>query len=72
MKPYLIEGLDNIAAAVNRSDQTVRRWARRHGFPAAKLPGGTWASSTGLIDQWIIARADLMAERRGRRANAQG
>ena len=38
-------------------ERTVARWAKRHGFPACRLPDGRIMTSKSLIDQWIMARA---------------
>jgi hypothetical protein len=57
----LIEGMPKIATAINRSESTVRRWHKRHGFPLAKLPNGNWATSQSLIDNWILSRDPLQA-----------
>ena len=55
---YIIETLPEIAKMVGRSDQTVRKWIRIHGFPAAKMPNGNWMTTPTLIDKWILARAN--------------
>ena len=55
--PILI-GLDDIGAAFQRSRWTIRRWISEHGFPAAQLPDGTWATTHGLVERWLLSRAE--------------
>ncbi len=55
--PILV-GLDGIGAAFQRSRWTIRRWISEHGFPAAQLPDGTWATTNSLIDRWLLSRAE--------------
>ena len=55
--PILV-GLDAIGAAFQRSRWTIRRWISEHGFPAAQLPDGTWATTNSLIDRWLLSRAE--------------
>ena len=52
----LLYGADAIAEYMGCSAWTVRQWIARQGFLAGKLPNGMWASSTALIDNWIMAR----------------
>ena len=57
------EGLNEIGNVVGRSPRTVQRWIKIHGFPACKLPNGNWFTTDSLIDTWILARHELMAEK---------
>ena len=50
----LLESLKVIGKHFNRSDQTIRIWIKKRGFPAARLPNGNWAITESLIDQWLI------------------
>lgn len=52
----LLYGLPVIAAYMGVGVTTVRRWYRKEGFPLGKLPKGWWATSTELIDRWLLAR----------------
>lgn len=52
----LLYQVKEIASYMGCSDFTVRAWIRRHGFPAGKMPNGSWVSSTALIDLWILSR----------------
>ena len=54
-----IVGLEQIAALFGKSRWSVARWIRNAGFPAARLPDGTWFTTRSLIDAWVL-------ERRGR------
>jgi hypothetical protein len=54
--PAVIIGLEAIAAVFGRCRQTVARWIRTEGFPAARLPSGEWFTTLNLIDQWVLAR----------------
>ena len=54
--PYVIIGARNIAYHFNCSRSTIYRWVRELNFPAAPLPGGRLATTTALIDQWLLAR----------------
>ncbi len=55
--PILV-GLDAIGAAFHRSRWTIRRWIDEESFPAAWLPNGQWCTTTTLIDQWLLNRAE--------------
>ena len=55
----LLITVGTMARYMRVSEETIRKWIRRHGFPAGKLPGGCWVSSTALIDLWILARNPL-------------
>jgi len=59
---YIVETLPEIGRTVGRSDQTVRKWIKIHGFPAAKAPNGKWMTTHGLIDNWILARKNQSGE----------
>ena len=52
----VIIGVRAIAALFGRSGKTIARWIERKGFPAAKLPSGHWATSTSLVDAWLMSR----------------
>ena len=57
-----LEGIPSIARAVGRSKSTIPRWIKDHGFPACKLPSGTWFTSRTLINNWILARRRTQTE----------
>ncbi len=59
-----IVGLDAIGQLFGRTRWTIRRWIDEEGFPAAWLPNGQWCTTTTLIDQWLLNRAE--AQRDGR------
>lgn len=52
-------GLDNIGAAFGKSRWTIKRWAREHRFPIARLPDGKWCVTPTLIDAWLLARNEV-------------
>ena len=52
----LLYGVKAIAAYMRFSEASVHKWIRKDGFPAGKLPNGLWASSTAMIDQWLMCR----------------
>ena len=56
---YVFYGLEEIATHMRCSPATVKRWAKEHGFPAMKAPNGSWSTTTGLIDSWVLARYRL-------------
>lgn len=45
-----------MARLFGRSERTLWRWIRDHGFPAAMLPSGHMCTSTTLIDLWLLGR----------------
>lgn len=55
----LIYGIPAMAKYCGIVPSTMHKWLRRHEFPAGKLPDGAWCTSTGLIDQWLLARNPL-------------
>ncbi len=67
--PEFIETVPEIARVVGRSRATIMRWIHEHGFPACKLPSGTWFTSRSLINQWIITRAEAQRHARKRSQN---
>ncbi len=72
--PYdrtMIYGLLGVAEYMRYSIGTVRRWKRQHAFPLFKMPNGTWATSTELIDCWLQARDEPLSTP-GRMAQAHG
>ena len=52
----VIHGLINIAGYMGCTPSTVQRWIRKYSFPAAKLPNGGYATTTELIDRWLLSR----------------
>ena len=58
-----VVSLATIGNLFGRSRHTIRRWIEKEGFPAARLPDGTWASSYGLIDKWLLDRAEAQRDR---------
>lgn len=52
----IVMGLAAIGRLFGRSRWTVRRWIEREGFPAAKLPDGSWVTELELIRRWILVR----------------
>ena len=54
-----LEGIPAIAKALGKSESTIWRWIHYHALPACLTPGGTWLTSYGLIDAWILARNNL-------------
>jgi len=54
---FVVTGLDEIGTVFGRSRWTIRRWIAWEGFPAAKLPDGTWVVTLAAIDRWLTDRA---------------
>ncbi len=52
----MIYGLQGVADYMRYGLNTVRRWKRQHGFPLFKMPNGGYATSTELIDRWLMSR----------------
>lgn len=50
-----LNGMKDIAAYVDRSEVTVKKWIERQDLPAGKI-GGSWISETEMIDQWRARR----------------
>lgn len=50
----IIVGLDGIGRLFGKSRWSIGRWIRREGFPAARLPDGTWFTTLGLIEAWVL------------------
>lgn len=55
-KGYLIIGQAQIAAFLGISLSCLKLWVKNEGFPASKLPNGSWSTTGGLVDAWILAR----------------
>ena len=56
-------GMDRIAAYMGCSGRTIGEWTRKHSFPCAKIPNGTWATSTALIDLWLLSRSPYISQK---------
>ena len=52
----IVIGVAAIARLFGRSERTLWRWIREHGFPAAMLPSGHMCTSITLIDLWLLGR----------------
>lgn len=59
----LLYGLPEIARYMDFSVSTIIRWKQRHAFPISKLPDGAYATSTELVDRWLLARGDIQSGR---------
>lgn len=57
-------GKRRIAAYMHVSPRTVDRWRRERGFPVANLPNGRVATTTGLIDGWLLVRHEFQERQR--------
>ena len=47
----LIVGLVAIGELFDRHRETISRWVRTEGFPAAKMPNGEYVTSPTLVDE---------------------
>ncbi len=45
---------------------TFYKWTNHHDFPVARLPGGRWATTKSLIDDWFWARWKAQREQKAR------
>ncbi len=61
----LIVGLVAIGEMFDRHRETISRWVRTEGFPAAKMPNGEYITSPTLVDEWLRARCQAQGERSG-------
>jgi hypothetical protein len=52
----IVIGVTAMSRLFGRSERTLWRWIRNHGFPAAMLPSGHMCTSTTLIDLWLLGR----------------
>jgi hypothetical protein len=52
----IVIGVTAMSRLFGRSERTLWRWIRDHGFPAAMLPSGDMCTSTTLIDLWLLCR----------------
>ena len=57
----IVTGLAPIGAMFGVSTRTVARWIENEGFPAATLPDGHIATSTTLVDLWLLGRLKVTA-----------
>lgn len=64
----MLYGLREMAQYMRKHPMTVWRWVHREAFPAAKTPDGRLMTTTTLIDNWILSRAQM--ERTGELGNA--
>jgi hypothetical protein len=53
--PKVLRGLDQIAAYLQVSVRTVRRWIQGSALPAIRGPSDAYVTTTSLIDLWILA-----------------
>ena len=60
----IVIGVAAMARVFGRSERTLWRWIRDHGFPAAMLPSGHMCTSTTLIDLWLLGRLKEVHDRR--------
>jgi predicted DNA-binding transcriptional regulator AlpA len=51
----ILSGMKEICAYVGKSENTVIKYIKSEGFPAAKI-GGEWISDEGRIDDWRLGR----------------
>jgi len=63
---YLLWGWAKIAAALVVSQRTARRYMRNRGLPVGRI-GGSYVTSYGLLDRWLLTQIPG----RGRRAPGQ-
>ena len=56
---YIVIGLANVAKLFGVTPRTIQNWIRKEGFPAARLPSGTWAVTLGNINLWLAARQGI-------------
>jgi hypothetical protein len=64
MSGELVIGLSAIGNLFGRSRWTIMRWIKGEGFPACKLPDGSWVTDRELVRRWILARHPLSLEQR--------
>lgn len=53
--PRTLVGLDQIGRYLQVHRRTAGRWIHEYGLPAMQTPAGTWMTTTGLIDLWVLA-----------------
>ncbi len=58
----VIHGLDRIADYMGCTPRTITRWVRVYAFPASKLPNGGYATTTELIDRWLLSRSPYLSK----------
>ena len=61
----LIIGLVAISKMFSRHRETISRWVRTEGFPAAKMPNGEYVTSPTLVDEWLRLRCQAREKRSG-------
>ncbi|MDR2726612.1 MAG: helix-turn-helix domain-containing protein [Deltaproteobacteria bacterium] len=54
-QPRPLHGLKAICAYIGKSENTVIKYIKSSGLPAAKI-GGEWVSDEGRIDAWRLSR----------------
>lgn len=57
-----LQGWHAIQEHTGKGRSTLARWRRWYGLPVCNLPNGHVATSTELLDQWLIERAYRQAE----------
>lgn len=57
--PYVVIGLAAIAELFGVTTRTIQNWRRKEGFPIARLPSGTWATTLDLLNVWLAGRHDI-------------
>lgn len=68
-EPVLIIGAERIAKHVGVPPATLRRWIEHDGFPAGPVRwhyGYAWGTTQTLLDQWLLVRRKMLAERGSR------
>lgn len=68
---YIVMGLENIAKLFGVTTRTIQNWIRKEGFPAARLPSGTWCITIGNLNMWLMERNAIDPYGRGGKQPAQ-
>ena len=59
-------GVRDICRYTRIGNGTFYKWKNDHDFPVARLPGGRWATTRTLIDEWFRARWKAQREQKAR------
>ncbi len=59
----VIVGLVAIGEIFARHRETISRWVRTEGFPAAQLPDDTYVTTPTLINEWLRSRCRAREKR---------
>lgn len=50
----ILVGINSIAEFFGVHHDTIRRWIRRYGLPAVRMPNGRWMTHRSMLYAWML------------------